>query len=130
MSKTQFERTPLNAEGDFYVVKDMCITCMAPHHEAPELMGMDEETGCYFRRQPQTAEELERAVEAVRVSCVEALRYSGDDRGCLSGFGQRGVNLRAMCFHRTAASNNGMHPTADTLDFKYLQSLGAGDAGR
>ena len=27
--------------------------------------------------------------------------------------------------------NNGMHPTADTTDFKFLQSLGAaGDAGR
>lgn len=76
---SKFERTPLNAEGGFYVVKDTCITCMAPHHEAPELMGMDEATGCYFRRQPQTAEELEHAVEAVRVSCVEALRYAGDD---------------------------------------------------
>ena len=48
----------MNADGGFYVVKDTCITCMAPHHEAPELMGMDDATGCYFRRQPQTAEEL------------------------------------------------------------------------
>jgi ferredoxin len=79
MSETNFERTPLNAEGDFYVVKDTCITCMAPHHEAPELMGLGDETGCYFRRQPQTEEEVGHAVEAVRVSCVEALRYSGDD---------------------------------------------------
>ena len=76
---SKFERTPLNAEGGFYVVKDTCITCMAPHPEASELMGMDEETGCYFRRQPQTAEEIKHAVEAVRVSCVEALRYSGND---------------------------------------------------
>jgi ferredoxin len=76
---SKFERTPLNAEGGFYVVKDTCLACMAPHHEAPELMSMDEETGCYFRRQPQTAEEIGHAVEAVRVSCVEALRYSGDD---------------------------------------------------
>jgi len=75
----KFERTPLNAEGDFYVVKDTCLACMAPHDEAPELMAMDEETGCYFRRQPQTAEEEAHAVEAVWVSCVEALRYSGDD---------------------------------------------------
>jgi hypothetical protein len=74
-------------------VKDMCVTCTAPHHEAPELMGMDEATGCYFRRQPQTAGEIEHAVEAIRVSCVEALRYSGDDpevlerlraKGCIS----------------------------------------------
>jgi hypothetical protein len=79
MSNTKFERTPLNAEGDFYVVKDTCITCMAPHHEAPELMGLDEATGCYFRRQPQTPEELGHAIEAVSVSCVEALRYAGND---------------------------------------------------
>ena len=76
---SKFERTPLNAEGDFYVVKDTCITCMNPHQEAPELMGLDEATGCYFRRQPRTGEEIEHAVEAARVSCVEALRYSGDD---------------------------------------------------
>jgi hypothetical protein len=90
---SEFECTPLNAEGGFYVVKDMCVTCMAPHHEAPELMGMDEATGCYFRRQPQTVGEIEHAVEAIRVSCVEALRYSGDDpevlerlraKGCIS----------------------------------------------
>jgi hypothetical protein len=32
---------------------------------------------------------------------------------------------------REAASNNGMHPTADTLLVKYLQSFGAaGDAWR
>ena len=32
---------------------------------------------------------------------------------------------------RAAASNNGMHPTADTLLVIFLQSLGAaGDAGR
>lgn len=83
----------MNAEGGFYVVKGMCITCMAPHHEAPELMGMDEATGCYFRRQPRTAEEVGHAVEAISVSCVEALRYSGDDpevierlraKGCIS----------------------------------------------
>lgn len=73
------ERTPLNAEGDFYVEKDTCLICMAPEHEAPELMGYDKGTGCYFKRQPATPEELEHAIEAVWVSCVEALRYAGND---------------------------------------------------
>lgn len=95
MSETQFERMPLNAEGDFYVVKDTCITCTAPHHEAPELMGMDDEAGCYFRRQPQTAEEVEHAVEAVRVSCVEALRYSGDDPGILERLRAKGCRSQS-----------------------------------
>lgn len=71
------ERTPLNAEGDFYVEKDVCLACMAPESEAPELMGFDEQTFCYFKRQPETPEELEHAVEAVCVSCVAALRYAG-----------------------------------------------------
>ena len=75
----KIERTPLNAGGDFYVEKDVCLTCMTPHAEAPELLGMDQEIGCYFRRQPQTAEELEHAIAAVHVSCVEALRYAGND---------------------------------------------------
>ena len=95
MSKTIFERTPLNAEGDFYVVKDTCITCMAPHHEAPELMGLDEETGCYFRRQPQTPEELDHAIEAVWVSCVEALRYSGNDPAILERLRAKGCKSQS-----------------------------------
>lgn len=73
------ERTPLNAKGDFYVEKDTCLICLAPESEAPELMGYDEETGCYFKRQPRTPEELGHAIEAVWVSCVAALRYAGDD---------------------------------------------------
>lgn len=86
----QRERTPLNAEGDFYVEKDTCITCAAPEHEAPELMSHDEETGCYFKRQPETPEELEHAIEAVWVSCVEALRYAGNDPAILERLRAKG----------------------------------------
>ncbi|MBC7932490.1 MAG: ferredoxin [Rubrivivax sp.] len=78
------ERTPPNVEGDFYVEKDTCLACMAPEHEAPELIGYDEKDGCYFRRQPATPEELTHAVEAVWVSCVAALRYAGSDSNVLS----------------------------------------------
>ena len=39
--------------------------------------------------------------------------------------------IKAAHFIVNAAPNNGMHPTADTLLLKFLQSLGAaGDAGR
>jgi hypothetical protein len=95
MSKSNFERTPLNAEGDFYVVKDTCLSCTAPHHEAPELLGLDEEIGCYFRRQPQTPEELTHAVEAVWVSCVEALRYSGNDPEILERLRAKGCKSQS-----------------------------------
>ena len=73
------ERTPLNAEGDFYVEKDSCLACMAPEYVAPNLMGYDDETGCYFKKQPETQAEFEQAIEAVEVSCICALRYSGND---------------------------------------------------
>ncbi len=89
------ERTPLNAEGDFYVEKDMCITCLAPEHEAPELMGLDETTGCYFRRQPQTPEELEHAIEAVHASCVAALRYAGSDPEILERLRAKGCRSQS-----------------------------------
>jgi hypothetical protein len=48
--------------------------------EAPDLMAHDEESGhCYFRRQPSTPEETERACRAVWVSCCGAVQYRGDD---------------------------------------------------
>jgi ferredoxin len=89
-SKRTPERTPLNAEGDFYVEKDMCLACMAPESEAPELMGFDQETGCYFERQPQTPEESEHAMEAIRYSCIEALRYAGNDPAILERLRSKG----------------------------------------
>lgn len=74
------ERTPLNTSGPFFTEKDCCISCGAPEAEAPELMAFDEERGsCYFRRQPETREEIERACQAVWASCCEAVQYDGDD---------------------------------------------------
>jgi len=73
------ERTPLNVEGDFYVEKDTCLACMAPEYSAPDLMEYDDETGCYFKKQPATLKELGRAIEAVEVSCIAALRYCGNN---------------------------------------------------
>ena len=74
------ERHPLNADGPFYVVKDLCLCCMMPEHEAPELMGFDSEhMHCYFKRQPETREEIEHAIAAVLASDIEGLRYAGLD---------------------------------------------------
>lgn len=80
MSSTP-SRFPLNAPGDFFVENGMCIACTAPEHEAPELMAhTDEEVyHCYFRRQPETPEEVEHAIRAVYVSCCQAVRYGGND---------------------------------------------------
>lgn len=83
----QSERHPENAPGDFYVECDSCIACEAPYYEAPELMGRpgsgETNHGCFFRRQPSTPDEIESACNAIMVSCVEAVRYAGEDRKIL-----------------------------------------------
>ena len=74
------ERYQQNVEGDFYVEKDMCMTCMMPELQAPELMGFDKEScNCYFKRQPSNPEELEHAIAAVAYSEIQGLRYAGND---------------------------------------------------
>ena len=89
--KSSRERYHLNALGNFYVERDMCIICCAPEHAAPELMGFfDDPDGsnarshCCFKRQPQTVEELQHALEAIHVSCCRAVRYGGSDRETVS----------------------------------------------
>ena len=84
-------RYPLNSVGDFYVENDLCICCTAPEHEAPDLMAHDPKAPggyhCYFKRQPSTPEELQRAVMAVRVGCCGAVRYGGQDRTIIEQLG-------------------------------------------
>lgn len=78
------ERTPPNAPGPFFTERHCCISCHAPEPEAPDLMAFDEEEiSCYFRRQPETPEEVERACQAVWASCCGAVvrwRRSGHPR--------------------------------------------------
>jgi hypothetical protein len=81
-----------NARGPFYVQHNYCIACGAPRHEAPDLIGVDEGdyAHCFFERQPQTPDELERAERAVVVSCCNALRYSGNDPAILKRLKEAG----------------------------------------
>ena len=77
-----------NAPGPFYVENQCCIACEAPYHEAPDLMAHDEPGGyhCYFKKQPETPEEVEKAISACVVSCVWAVRSAGDDPAILERF--------------------------------------------
>ena len=72
---------PLNAPGPFYVTNHECITCMLPMSEAPDLMGFvgEGEHHCYFKKQPSTPDEVERAIAAISVNCCGAVRYGGAD---------------------------------------------------
>ena len=86
MSERKFKAYPENAPGPFYVECDMCITCRAPESVAPDLIGFYEDLSgrnshshCYFKKQPQTKEELDRAVKAVQVCCVGSYHYAGSE---------------------------------------------------
>jgi hypothetical protein len=84
-----YEREDGSAPGPFYVIKDQCITCSLPTETAPENIRYHERpcTGCpashtehcIVTRQPETPEELDRMIEVVAGSCVEAYRYCGTD---------------------------------------------------
>jgi hypothetical protein len=105
MSASFPQRVPENAPGDFFVVRDVCMQCCVPHDEAPELLNDPDVPfrECYFRRQPQNDAEVEHAVRAVRVSCVDAHCYGGNDPKILARLEERtGPNARKAwaCVHR------------------------------
>jgi hypothetical protein len=87
------EAHPSNVPGDFYVGNGECIQCMQPHAVAPELMGIigdDKQGYCFFKRQPNTTQELREAIESVRASCCGAVRYSGTDQEIIRALRARG----------------------------------------
>lgn len=80
-NKILSDRFPENTKGDFYVGNGVCIACGAPEGEVPDLIEHSKlEYGhCYFKKQPQTLDEIERAINAMEVSCIDGLRYGGKD---------------------------------------------------
>lgn len=115
---------PRNAPGPFYVVNGCCTACMAPHVEAPSLMGFDEAEGhCFFGRQPADEEELYRAVRAVRSSELQCLRYGGDDAGVLRRLAEIG---EADACDRTPPPGAGT-VLRDHVTFTALFAAGARD---
>ena len=50
-------------------------------------MACDDEQGdasCYFTRQPQTPEEIERALRAIEYCCINAVGYEGNNPAILA----------------------------------------------
>lgn len=88
---------PNNVPGDFYVQCDSCIRCGAPEAEAPDLMEMTN-TGCYFKKQPETKEETQSAINALAVSCISAVRYRGTDEEILKKIIDLGRKAECDCF--------------------------------
>lgn len=87
------DRYPENI-GGFYVENESCITCGAPEMEAPDLIEhskKDEFGHCYFKKQPETDDEIDQAIHAVWVSCVGALRYGGRNQEIIKRLYQIGL---------------------------------------
>lgn len=93
---------PRSEYAGFYVEPGCCTQCMAPHVEAPELMGMDPATReCFFARQPADGRELYRALRAVAVADLRCLRYGGTDDGILARLARLGE--AEVCDHAPPA---------------------------
>lgn len=86
------QRVPQNAPGDFYVQSGLCTRCCLPHGEAPELLNDEKQDfrECFFRRQPQTPEEVDSAIRALWVSEMCALRYAGTNPEVIAQLRARG----------------------------------------
>src|SRR5271155_5331318 len=75
------EREPRSAPGDFYVENSCCISCGVPQVAAPDLVGWTdaEMSQCYWKRQPETKEELEQAFAIFDGQELGCHRYAGSD---------------------------------------------------
>lgn len=93
-------RHPENVPGDFYVENEVCTACGAPEAEAPDLIEHSKfEYGhCYFKKQPRTPDEVERAINAIAVSCIAGIRYGGKNEEILRQLYEMGE--AAQCDHK------------------------------
>jgi len=99
-NNTTPDRYPENSKGDFYVEDGVCTSCGAPQAEAPDLIDHSKlKYGhCYFKKQPETNGEIERAINAIAVSCISGLRYGGTDEKILKRLYEIGEG--GQCDHK------------------------------
>jgi len=92
-----------NSQGDFYVENEVCTACGAPQAEAPDLIEHSKLHGhCYFKKQPETDDEIERAINAIAVSCISGLRYCGTNEKILKRLYEIGEG--AQCDHKPSGN--------------------------
>ena len=116
MSRTPYK---LNVPGDFYVENGECVACMLPAGESPNLIGEDEDSEygyhCYFKKQPDSENEVHDAINAMVVSCCEALRYKGKNETTIKLIIDAGEGSQ-IDGHVEASSNNGSTPSNSLFD--------------
>src|SRR5258708_10738761 len=82
----KFTPHPKSAPGDLSVVKGECLACGVPHVVAPDLVGWTGEKipHCFWKKQPETQAELERAIAVLEAQELECHRYAGTDPAILN----------------------------------------------
>jgi hypothetical protein len=82
----KFTPHPQSAPGDFYVEKGQCLACGVPHVVAPDLVGWTDEKipHCFWKKQPKTPAELERAIAVLEAQELVCHRYAGTDPAILN----------------------------------------------
>lgn len=84
-SARRYKGHPQSAPGDFYVVNGECLSCGVPHVLAPDLFGWEQTDDgepyghCVWKKQPQTPDEIDRAIEVIHASEAGCHRYAGSD---------------------------------------------------
>ena len=101
-------RFPKNIEGDFYTIgyeidgnwSGECTACGLPEIEAPELLAPidNDNSDTYFILQPVTPEEIDKAISALQICCVEALRYGGKNKDILKRLDPRLCDYKINIF--------------------------------
>ncbi len=73
------------ARGDFYVQESCCLSSGVPQSIAPDLVGWTEEEfpSCYWIRQPENADEVDRAIKIIHEQELGCHRYGGNDPAVL-----------------------------------------------
>ena len=79
--KPKLNLHPSSAPGDFYVTNGCCTMCGVPEKVAPDLIGGSAHEGehCYWKKQPETPDEIDRAIEVLARQELGCHRYAGLD---------------------------------------------------
>jgi len=85
VSTTSDSPKPASVRGDFYVQEGCCTSCGVPQLIAPELVGSTEDKvpSCYWVRQPESPEEVDRAIKIIQTQELGCHRYEGNDPAIL-----------------------------------------------
>jgi hypothetical protein len=86
VSVPRFKPHPKSVPGDFYVEEGQCMACGVPHVVAPDLLGWTGEgkmQHCFWKKQPETEAELERAIAVLETQELGCHRYAGTDPAVL-----------------------------------------------